>query len=75
MEKPPHFRAAKVLMGPLRELIDPNNGSIIPVIDSQIITINGQIWKRIFLAFGCNEERIRGEWDQHPEKFIQSTPQ
>ena len=72
-ENPPHFRAARVHISPIRGQKDRETGAITPVVDVLLITENGEIWKRIMMAYSVSKEVVFDEWDKNPERFIKHT--
>lgn len=70
MDKPLHFRAARVHISPPRGLKDKENNIVTPVVDVLLVTENGEIWKRTLMAFGATKDFVFSEWNTNPERFI-----
>ena len=66
---PQKFRPVRVLLGEPYLLQQPDGVSV-PVVRARLITENGQLWARVFLAFGLTEARVREAWDREHEKFL-----
>ncbi len=60
---------SRILMGDPYILQQPDS-IMIPAIDVRVLAENGGMFKRTFLAFGLDKERVRAAWEAEPDKFL-----
>jgi hypothetical protein len=58
-----HFDCAKILIDDEPFGVEVENATM-PVQRVRVITVNGQLWSRVFPAFGLNESIVRAEWEK-----------
>jgi hypothetical protein len=66
-----HHYAAKVIIGPIVEVPEEDKPNVVNLVRRvRIITVNGEIWAKLFWAFGLQDDeagvkQVVADWDKN----------
>jgi hypothetical protein len=58
-----HFNSARVIIDDEIQTVE-EEGVTFAFRRARVITVNGQIWQRLFCAFGLDATRVQAVWDE-----------